>query len=803
MLEGTLFRPLPYPRPAELLSLSAQTAAGEPTAVRLPDLFAWQDRSHTLESIAYYSTQAASLSTQTASPNNQSSTLHGPTAVTDLEVLTVLASANLFPTLGVSPALGRGFTPAEQQPGTPAVALLNDALWRSRFAADPHILGRQLLLDGVPTTIIGVMPAGFAFPVAANPTPQLWQPSPLTKEALARSIFSPDVNVLARRRPGVTPATVTAELSSLQRTLVPLYTDLLTPALAPARVSALPIRETLNTSAQRSALLALLAAVAVLWLIACANVSGLVVARVAGRTRELALRSALGATRGRLLRQSLTEALILALAAAALGLALAEFTLALLRRPLSAQLSGSPLLSGLPLQPDLRVLAALLGLTLVSALLLSLAPPLLAAHLSPGHILCSGSAQAGTGRAQHRLESSLIVAELGLTLALLVSCGLLLRTVLALRHVPLGFRTDHVFVITPNIPRYKYSTLDPNSTLYKPLLARIRTLPGVQAATLTTIAPLDRSFRVTFQISAAGEKDEHSHAADRIVIGQLRAAGPELQAILGFRMRSGRYFSSVDTPDSPPTAVVNQAFAKLYGAGGADIMRLQLGSKERPLHIIGVVDNLHQLGIADPPEPEFDINAAQARPTDAFYQPTLQAHVQLILRSTREPASLLPELRHALAETSPDLASADIVTMQQIVDDAIGSQLLAAHLLELLGALALLIALAGLYSLLAYLVTLRTRELGLRLALGAQPAHILRLVLGNAGKLLVLGIAFGLALSLAAGRLLGSFLFGVRPHDGLTLLAAAALLLVIGLVASLLPARRAASIDPNIALRAE
>jgi ABC-type antimicrobial peptide transport system permease subunit len=289
----------------------------------------------------------------------------------------------------------------------------------------------------------------------------------------------------------------------------------------------------------------------------------------------------------------------------------------------------------------------------------------------------------------------------------------------------------------------------------------------------------------------------------------MRASGPEFQQVLGFGMARGRYFNPQDTPDAPLVAVVNKAFAQLYEPTGGDISKFGLGmnsaggAKPRMFKIVGVVDDLHQIGIAEPSMPEIDINAAQMRPTDGFYQPTLQAHVELVLRSTRDPRSLIPEVNHVMQQLNPDLVGSDIRTMDQIVDDAMGSQILAAHLLEALGGLALIVALAGLYSLLAYLVTLRTRELGVRLALGAQRADILTLVLRGAAALLLTGTIIGVAISLLTAHLLHSLLFGVKQYDLLTLVTAPILLLLVGAVAAFLPARRAAALEPMQALRTE
>ena len=508
------------------------------------------------------------------------------------------------------------------------------------------------------------------------------------------------------------------------------------------------------------------------------------------------MRSSLGATRWHLARGLLTEALLLSLSGAALGLLLARTTLALFHHRLT-QTFGL----GLTLHVDFAVLALLALSTLVSTAVVAAIPALVSVRGSLEEALRSEGAQAGTGRRQQRLQHVLVVGELALTLSLLVGCGLLLRTVLALRAVPLGFRTDHVFSITPQLPYYKYSKLDPNLLVYQPLAARLRTLPGVESLAVTSVAPLAGRFDVNFLLTA--DPKQSGGAQGHSLHAKLRAAGPELQQVLGFRMLQGRFFDAQDTPASQPVAVVNRAFAKEFAATGGDLSHFMLGQGDRKVHMIGIIDDFHQQGIAEAAAPEIDLNAAQMRPTDGFYQPTLKAHAEILLRAARDAKGMLPELRRALNDTNPDLAGAQIQTMDQIVDDAMGSQLLAAHLLEVLGGLALLVALTGLYSLLTYLVTLRTREMGVRLALGAQRGDILTLVLRGAGKLLLLGTALGLALSLAAGRLLSRFLYGVQADDLRTLAVAAGALLAVGFGAAWLPARHASTIEPTEALRAE
>ncbi len=781
VLRATLFRPLPYRQPGQLVSLATTNRSGEPAGNLLPDVLLWQARNHTLQSLAYYTTSELALNSGNA----------------EMEATGVKASADLFHVLGAEPVLGRTFTVAEQQPGRDHVAVLSYDVWQAQFGGNPAVLGRTLRVDEAPVTIIGVMPRGFSFPANGTTPPQIWEPAPLGPGSFTRigSEITVAYDVIARRA-ARSPGAISAELSAIQKELVPLYpADTRVPDMAPSRVLATGYRTSLNAK-QRKATLALTAAVGLLWLIACADVASLSLARATARRRDQALRSALGATRWQVARQSLVEALLLSLSGGLFGLILSQGMLSIFHRRL-VQTFGS----SFAFHADSAVVFGLLALSILSAAAFCAAPGLFATGLTPAQALRTGGAQAGTGRGQYRLQRLLVVSELALTLCLLVGCGLLLRTVFALQKVPLGFRTDHVFSITPRLPVAKYKNIDPNALVYKPLAERSRALPGVQSLAITSVAPLAGRFDVNFMFFLGNNPNDSK--LTHTLQAKLRATGPELQTVLGFRMVKGRFFNAGDTALSQPVAVVNRAFERLYAPTGGDISHFHVGAKNRQFQIVGVVDDFHQTGIGEPAAPEIDLNAAQLRPTDVFYQPTLEAHAEILLRSARDPRSLLPELRHALLQTNPDLAGAEIETMDQIVEDSMGSQLLAAHLLELLGGLALLVALTGLYSLLAYLITLRTRELGVRLALGAQRGDILALVLRGAGGLLLAGSALGVGLSLAGARLLSRFLYGVEAYDLGTFIAATFALLAIGLVAAWLPARRAASIDPNEALRAE
>jgi predicted permease len=778
VLDGTLLRRLPYRSSGELVTLTAKNDKSEPVWQHPADITQWQQRSRTLDDVGYYGNGNAYLVNDSG----------------EMNVSSITVSPNLFSVLGVAPTIGRGFTADEQQKGKSNVVVLSDAVWRERFSA-ADMLGKVIKIDDGMATVVGIMPSGFAFPLNGK-LAQVWRPVELTDKSMGRTFDAPSFSVIGRMRRGVTASAVQEELSGIQKQLRPLYAATMADSLSPSRVQAMSYRQSLVKD-QRQALLALLAAVAMVWLIACANVANLMLARSSTRRREMAVRGALGAGRWRLVRQLMVESLLLSVSGAVVGIVLAELTLKVFHQVLTTELSST-----FAMRPDVRVLAALLVLSLLSALLFGVVPALLGTRMALDQALRQDGTQSVSGRSQQRLQRLLVITEIGMSLAMLVACGLLLRTVFALRHVPLGFRTDHVYVMKPELPRYKYRASDPTQTVYKPLLEKIRQMHGVEAAEITTIVPLDKVFYSQMQIYMGNgtAKDQFK----RKLTATMKAAGPDLQKVLGFRMAEGRYFNSQDTADSQPVAVVNRAFAKLYEEGGEPVSKFTIGgSGGRQSKIIGVIDDFHQIGIAEPAMPEIDFNAAQMRPTDGFYQPTLKTSVELAIRSNRDEKSFMADLQRVMREVNPDLGSSTIRTMDQVVDDAMGSQLLAAHLLEALGILAVLVALAGLYSLLAYLVTLRTRELGLRMALGAERAHILGMIMKQAAWLLLGGVVAGVAMSLAATHLLKHFLFGVSVRDAGTIVVAALVMMAVGGVAAYLPARRASQIEPMEALRTE
>ncbi|HEY2466482.1 MAG TPA: FtsX-like permease family protein, partial [Terracidiphilus sp.] len=550
----------------------------------------------------------------------------------------------------------------------------------------------------------------------------------------------------------------------------------------------------------RKSLLALAGASCVLWLIACVNVTSLLLARATAREREIAVRGALGASRWRIVQQLVIEGLMLSGTASLAGIGLAMLTLRMFEHGLKTQFHIFTTLT-----PNLRVLGVLLVLTMMSALVSSAWPAMSAARAAIEPALRQGATQSGTGRRQHRLRGLLVVAEIAMSLTLLVACGLLLRTIYTLRHVPLGFKTDHVMVANMSIPNYKYAGRDLYKELYGPLLERVQHVSGVQNAALMSEVPLGQTFNIVFSFGDGG-----GSAAD-VRRGKIRAKAsavtPDNQKVFRFSMLRGRFFNDGDTATSTPVVVVNRAFVREWEGNDDDqgqILGTQLMNftKEKRAVVVGVLDDERQVSVAKPSQPEIEVCLPQITPASMFYQPAGMA-MDLAVRTERDPAAMTSDLRRLMREASPELANSTFTTMDQVVEDSYGSQQLAARLLEIFGGTALVLCIAGIYGLLAYLVTQRTRELGIRIALGAQRGRVMAMVLRQAGGMLLSGLAAGLLLAYAASRLLRTLLYGVRPHDPSTMAVVTVMLLAGGLAASYLPARRAATVDPIEALRSE
>jgi predicted permease len=796
VVDGVLLRPLPFKDPGGLVEIHESGKKG-PLSYGSPylDIDQWRQRSRAFSQIAFYS-----------SNTGRASFLEG-TAGT-LHVGSATVSANLFDLLGVHPALGRGFSVRDAGNSVKAddehSLLLSDAVWRANYGADAGIVGKTVVMNGERYSVLGVMPRGFTFPFAGSNTngmPLVWKPLVLKDEDVLRTHnAAPYYDALGRLRPGFTMAAAEVELKVFQPDVVKSYAEPRDREIANS-ISLRGYAASLVDGDVRKALFALMGASALLWLIACLNATSLMWARALARRRELAVRSALGASRWQIVEHLLMEGILLSGCASLLGLGLAAGILKLFQHGLETQYKIHESLT-----LNLPVLGALLTLTVAGALLISAWPTFAAARASIDTALRQGSPQQGMGRAQRRMRAVLVVTEIALSLTLLVGCGLLLRTIYALKHVPLGFRTEHIVVANMTIPSYKFAGRDMTTALYQPLVDRVKGLPGVESATLLTDVPLGNTFRMIFTFSPKGNSADAIRRA--AIEAQFRAVSPEMQQVFGFQMLRGRFFNAGDTQTSQAVVVVNRAFVRAYFGDDRDPSKIlgenlvSLGKDRRAL-VVGVLDDERQVSVAQSSLPEIEVCIPQITPESMFYKVAEGMSMDLAVRSQRSISLITPELREALRTASPDLSASTFSTMDQVVEDSFGSQNLAAHLLEIFGGSALLLCLAGIYGLLSYLVAQRRQEIGLRIALGAQQWNVMSLVLRQAGWMLVAGLGIGLGMAYLGTRALRTLLYGVKADDPWTAGAVALVLLVGGLAASLVPARRAARVDPAEALRAE
>lgn len=781
VVDRALLRGAPFGEANRLV----QIRLGDPTGKDIRDapwldIEEWSNRSRSFEQIAL---------TGTMSGRNF---LEGSAASVQIDGIT--ASANLLDVLRTAPMLGHGFVPepvsssAGKNSGT---ALLSYPVWETAFGGDAAVVGKVARINGEPYTVIGVMPRGFFYPKRSQQLAQVWVPLQLGASDLSRD-SSASYQAVARLGNGATIQSAQAEMFAIQKSIAPEYKDADSRKLH-AQAIVMRYADTLVDADVKRALWALLAASGVLWLIAAVNVANLLLARGTARQRETAVRGALGASRRRVMQQLVLEGLVISSTAALLGVCLADAGIRVAK-------SAAPRSLGLDLTThiDIAILAALGALTLLSVLVSAAWPALIAVRAPIEPALKQGGLRAGTGRRQHLLRGALVSIEIAMSLTLLVACGLLLRTIYTLRRVPLGYRTDHIVVANLNIPSFRFKGENIVQSLYMPMLGRVQHLHGVQAAGLMSEVPLGDTFHVTLSLLMNGGP----------VIAEMKAVTPGIQRVFGFKMLAGRFYNDQDKPNTAPVVVVNPAFARLWAPNKQDpssLIGVGMWSvrKDAPTaHIIGVLDNERQKAIAEPSQPEVEFCLCQVSPDTKNYGPATMA-MDLVLRTDRSTAEIVPELRDILRSASPELGGARISTMDQIVEDSYGSQRLAAHLLEIFGGSALLLCIAGLYGLLAYVVAQRTRELGVRIALGASRGALVWMVLRQAGAMLVIGVTAGAVLALGMRKLVSGFLYGVNAHDAWTLTGSALLLLACGMLAAYLPARRAAGIDPMEALRAE
>ncbi len=782
LVHATLLRPLPFEDPSRLLALhEGVPGLGYPKmGFSPPDLAIFAREQKSFSAIGWFKNEPVNVSG------------HGQPE----RVIAARVSSSLFPLLRARPALGRTFTEEEDAPGH-NVVLLNYGFWQRRYGGARNVLGQTIEIDRNPYSVIGVMQPNFEFPLRGpedNGSPaDVWVPMAFTPAELEDWGGAYFTSVVGRLRPGIALAQARGEAESLARVIVSNYP----PAIAKVfqtekglKLDASPLHEDIVGSV-RTLLFVLMAAVVFVLLIACANIANLLVSRAATRQQEMAIRTALGATRLRLVRQMLTESLLLALGGGVLGFLLAfwirDFILTLVP-------------SSIPLPPnasiDGKVLAFATGASFASAILFGLVPAL--SFSSTEKRLGESTRTATSGRAYHRLQSGFVMLEFASAVVLLTGAGLLLRSFAKLLSTSPGFRSDKVLTLNVPLPRSAYPAAGQIENFYKELLTRISNLPGVQAAGLSNDLPLGAREMVSISVKGT----DNSAAGTPQAVCQSWILGDYLQS-LGIPLLEGRWFMPEDRIDSQPVAIVSLSTARKFWPGQNAIgKRIRWGLYAPWQIVVGVVGDVNQGPINTPISPHV------YRPYNQLSGPLLEEDpfgdwhtMSFAVRTQVEPASLTSAVIHAVHSLDPDLAVSTVRVMTEVIHASFAAPKFNTVLLGALGGLALLLAGLGIYGALAFVVAQQTREIGLRMALGARPGDVLRSILRRGARLAVTGSGLGLTVALGWTRLLKSLLYGVSAIDPITLASVVTLLTVVGLVASLVPAYRAARIDPMVALR--
>ena len=770
VVNSVLLRPLPYKDPDRLALVreSLPKLGWNMMSASPAEFLDYREGNEVFSDIASFTDQSLNLTGQ-GDP---------------LRVQAARVSASLFPLLGVQPSQGRTFLEEEDQVGNSSVIILSHGLWQSHFASDPAVINKVVRLDDKPFTVVGVMPPSFQFPYTGGTfarAPELWVPLALTDQE--RKIRASDFQygVIGRLKPGISlpqaQANIEAVAAHFQQQRPDIYGDV--------QVSATVVGLKQDVVKKvRLLLLILLGAVSMVLLIGCANVANLLLARAVSRQKEIAIRIALGAGTWRIVRQLLTESVLLSLIGGGSGLVLAIWSLELVAKFGPRDI---PRLQEISL--DLPVLCFTLLVSVLTGILFGLAPALQSARLNLNQVLKDAGARATRGLEGKRLRELLAVFETASAIVLLVGAGLLVNSFARLLRVPPGFNPEGVMVAQTALPTTRYRKADQSKAVQKQLLERLAALPGVQAAGVTTNLPLVGERGIGFIVE--GDTDE------AVNTGYNAWVSDDYFRAMGISLRAGRSFTDADREDTPPVVVINETMQRRFWPDDDAIgKRVKWGGwNDGWLTIVGVVADVK-------------VSSLEAETNPAIYMPIFQiprarSSVIYVVRSSTDAANLSTELRNEIKAVDAELPVYDIRAMSQVIGESVAQRRFTMMLLSVFAAAALLLAAIGLYGVISFSVTERTREIGIRMAMGASYTDVLRLVLGQALTLSLVGIVIGIAGALALTRMMTTLLFEVSPTDSFTFVCAPLLLAGVALIACFVPARRAATVDPMVALRYE
>jgi putative ABC transport system permease protein len=766
VVNSVLLRPLPYKDPERLVMVWEDASKfgyprDTPAAANYVD---WRDQNTVFEGMSAIADDSFNL-TCDGDPER----LEGR-----------YVSANLFPLLGVDPQIGRTFTAAEDQPGSNRVVVLSHALWQRRFGGDHGIVGKPINLNGETYTVVGVMPARFQFPSSDD---QVWAPIAFTSEDAANRDRH-YLQVLARLKPGTSLEQAQTEMNTIAARLQQQYPESNTDL--GAAVTSLHEHVVGDI---KPALLILLGAVGLVLLIACANVANLLLARAAVRQKEIAVRIALGARRQRLIRQFLTESVLLATIGGVFGLVIAYGGLMLLRASIPENIAQTGQIS-----IDLKVLGFTFVVAMITGLIFGLAPAIQAARFNQAETLKEGGRDSATGSSGKRIRGLLVMSEVAVSLVLLIGAGLLINSFLRLRNVDPGFRADNLLTMRVVLPQPKYPDFARREAFYTALVQRVQSIAGVKSAAVTTNLPLYRQGN-SIGVSIEGQPPPPP-GQENIVV--TRIVSPGYFDTMSIPLLSGRQFTDQDIRTSPRVVMISEAMARRYWPGQDAVgKRIGAGRIQRPedwFQVIGVVKDVRQFELTADPRPQMYLSYRQMGffPSD-----------DLVVKTNVDPASLAATVRNAVWEIDKDQPVSNIRTMDEILLQSIARQRFSMLLLAIFAGVALTLAAVGIYGVMSYSVAQRTHEIGIRMALGAQTGAVLKLAVGYGLKLVIAGVAIGLIAAFALTRVMSTLLFRVTATDPTTFTLISLLLVAVAAIASYIPARRAAKVNPIIALRYE